>query len=44
MVARAGQLAHARGFWSDPRRLDARPREAWQPPGMRGLSTTGGGV
>lgn len=44
MVARAGQLAHARGFWSDPRRLDARPREAWQPPGMRGLSTTSGGV
>ena len=44
MVARAGQLAHARGFWSDPRRVDARPREAWQPPGMRGLSSTGGGV
>ena len=44
MVARAGQLALARGFWSDPRRVDARPREAWQPPGMRGLSPSGGGV
>jgi N6-L-threonylcarbamoyladenine synthase len=38
MVARAGQLAHARGERSDPRRVDARPREAWQPPGMRALS------
>jgi len=44
MVARAGQLAHARGFWSDPRRVDARPREAWQPPGMRRLSPSAGGV
>jgi N6-L-threonylcarbamoyladenine synthase len=44
MVARAGQLALARGFWSDPRRVDAWPREAWQPPGMRGLSPSGGGV
>ena len=44
MVARAGQLAHARGDWSDPRRIDARPREAWQPPGMRGLSPRLGGV
>jgi hypothetical protein len=44
MVARAGLLALARGFRSDPRRVDARPREAWQPPGMRGLSPSGGGV
>jgi N6-L-threonylcarbamoyladenine synthase len=44
MVARAGQLAHARGDWSDPRRIDAHPREAWQPPGMRGLSSAAGVV
>ena len=35
MIARAGQLAHARGEVGDPRRLDARAREVWQPPGMR---------
>jgi N6-L-threonylcarbamoyladenine synthase len=34
MIARAGQLAHARGSASDPRRLDAWTREVWQPPGM----------
>jgi N6-L-threonylcarbamoyladenine synthase len=39
MVARAGQLAYERGGSDDPRRLDARPREAWQPPGMRALSS-----
>ena len=44
MVARAGQLAFARGQRSDPRRLDASPREAWQPPGMRALSPAGGAV
>ena len=44
MVARAGQLAFVRGERSDPRRLDARPREAWQPPGMRGLSPAAGVV
>lgn len=44
MVARAGQLAFARGEIADPRRLDARPREAWQPPGMRGLSSAAGVV
>jgi N6-L-threonylcarbamoyladenine synthase len=44
MVARAGQLAYLRGDRSDPRRLDARPREAWQPPGMRGLSQAAGVV
>jgi N6-L-threonylcarbamoyladenine synthase len=35
MIARAGQLAQARGAASDPRRLDAWTREVWQPPGMR---------
>ena len=35
MIARAGQLAFARGERHDPRRLDARPSEKWQPPGMR---------
>lgn len=35
MIARAGQVAFARGERHDPRRLDARPRRAWQPPGMR---------
>ncbi len=34
MIARAGQLAFARGVCHDPRRLDAHPRQAWQPPGM----------
>jgi N6-L-threonylcarbamoyladenine synthase len=37
MIGRAGQLAHARGSSADPRRLDARARKAWQPPGMRKL-------
>ena len=35
MIAAAGQAAHALGREDDPRRLDARAREAWQPPGMR---------
>jgi len=35
MIAHAGQLAHDRGQRDDPRRLDARAREVWQPPGMR---------
>ena len=35
MIAHAGQLAHRAGRIDDPRRLDARAREAWQPPGMR---------
>lgn len=39
MVARAGQLGHARGERQDPRRIDARAREAWQPPGMARLSS-----
>jgi N6-L-threonylcarbamoyladenine synthase len=39
MVARAGQLGHHRGEAVDPRRLDAHARRAWQPPGMRKLST-----
>ena len=34
MIGHAGQLAHAAGRTDDPRRLDARAREAWQPPGM----------
>ena len=42
MIGRAGQLAHARGAVTDPRRLDARARRAWQPPGMRKLSAAGG--
>lgn len=37
MIGRAGQLAHACGSTADPRRLDARARRAWQPPGMRKL-------
>jgi N6-L-threonylcarbamoyladenine synthase len=37
MIGRAGQLAHSRGREDDPRRLDARGRKAWQPPGMRKL-------
>ena len=36
MIAHAGQLAHRGGRSDDPRRLDARAREVWQPPGMRG--------
>ena len=35
MIAHAGQLAHRGGRSDDPRRLDARAREVWQPPGMR---------
>ncbi len=35
MIAHAGQLAHRSGRVDDPRRLDARAREVWQPPGMR---------
>jgi N6-L-threonylcarbamoyladenine synthase len=35
MIAHAGQLAHSAGHADDPRRLDARAREVWQPPGMR---------
>jgi len=42
MIGRAGQLAHARGSVADPRRLDARARRAWQPPGMRKLGAKGG--
>jgi len=42
MVARAGQLAYRRGEAADPRRLDAHPRQVWQPPGMRKLSTSRG--
>lgn len=37
MIGRAGQLDFARGSVADPRRLDARARRAWQPPGMRKL-------
>jgi N6-L-threonylcarbamoyladenine synthase len=35
MIASAGQLAHCLGRVDDPKDLDARAREAWQPPGMR---------
>lgn len=41
MIARAGQLAHARGEVADPRRIDAHARRSWQPPGMRELSARG---
>ena len=41
MIGRAGQLAHAAGASADPRRLDARARRAWQPPGMRKLGAHG---
>ena len=42
MIGRSGQLAHARGALADPRRLDAHPRRAWQPPGMRKLCVQDG--
>jgi N6-L-threonylcarbamoyladenine synthase len=42
MIAHAGQLAHRRGRSDDPRRLDARAREVWQPPGMRRASKQAG--
>jgi N6-L-threonylcarbamoyladenine synthase len=44
MIARAGQLAYAGGRRTDPRRLDASPREAWQPPGMRRRTAPGAGT
>jgi N6-L-threonylcarbamoyladenine synthase len=43
MIAHAGQLANRGGRSDDPRRLDARAREVWQPPGMR-RGTSGAGV
>jgi N6-L-threonylcarbamoyladenine synthase len=43
MIAHAGQLAYRGGRSDDPRRLDARGREVWQPPGMR-RETNGPGV
>lgn len=42
MIARAGQLAAGTGRRDDPRRLDATPRAAWQPPGMRRRASTDG--
>jgi N6-L-threonylcarbamoyladenine synthase len=44
MIARAGQLAMARGDRDDPRRLDAWTREVWQPPGMRRQARPGTGT
>ena len=44
MIARAGQLAMARGDRDDPRRLDAWTREVWQPPGMRRRRPAGTGT
>ena len=35
MIAHAGQIGYRDGHQDDPRRLDARGRKAWQPPGMR---------
>ena len=40
MIAYSGQISHAAGRTDDPRRLDARAREVWQPPGMRRQSAT----
>ena len=40
MIAYSGQIARAAGRIDDPRRLDARAREVWQPPGMRRRSAT----
>ncbi len=40
MIARAGQLGFARGVSDDPRRLDARSRQGWQPPGVRRARAT----
>jgi N6-L-threonylcarbamoyladenine synthase len=40
MIAYSGQIAHAAGRTDDPRRLDARAREVWQPPGMRRQSAS----
>ena len=40
MIAYSGQIAYAAGRSDDPRRLDARAREVWQPPGMRRQSTS----
>jgi N6-L-threonylcarbamoyladenine synthase len=37
MIARAGQISYGAGRRDDPRRLDARARKAWQPPGMRAV-------
>jgi N6-L-threonylcarbamoyladenine synthase len=42
MIAHAGQLAYESGREDDPRRLDARAREAWQPPGMRKAASEAG--
>ncbi len=42
MIARAGQIRYRGGRRDDARRLDARARKAWQPPGMRAaLESTG---
>jgi N6-L-threonylcarbamoyladenine synthase len=41
MIARAGQIVSAAGDDADPCRLDAHPRRAWQPPGMRKVSASG---
>ena len=43
MIARAGQLAIARGEHHDPRRIDAWTREVWHPPGMRRRLERGAG-
>jgi N6-L-threonylcarbamoyladenine synthase len=47
MIARAGQLRFAVDGAADPRRIDARSREVWHPPGMmrqmaRSTATPGG--
>lgn len=42
MIAHAGQLAARAGRLHDPRRLDARARESWQPPGTRKTAARAG--
>ena len=41
MIAHAGQIRYRGGRRDDPRRLDARARIAWQPPGMRAQVESG---
>ena len=42
MIAHAGQIRYREGCRDDPRRLDARARKAWQPPGMRAAVESAG--
>jgi N6-L-threonylcarbamoyladenine synthase len=42
MIAHAGQISYRAGRRDDPRRLDARARQTWQPPGMRAAVESAG--